>query len=184
MNYQAIYDRLFAPIEALLGKIDRDTIVSIIGFDMGGPVNLCTIGRGEPFVTYLTCELAVRQDQPPGQHGRYEFLMTCDDEDWCRAVLTGIARMSLTEVFNDHHTLDIRPWVGNECPIQAVFFENIARVNIDGASYSILRVVGISWPELEHARARGVEDLIVHLKSVSTYPRTGVHSPRSNLFCE
>lgn len=94
MDYNRFYKQLFQPIEERIGPIDEATIMAIIGFDCGGPVSLCTVGRGrEPFVTYVTCELAVREEQKPAGSGRYEVMMTCDDEDWARKILTKIGQI-------------------------------------------------------------------------------------------
>lgn len=38
MDYEKFYRQLFAPLEVMLGPVDRDTIVAIIGFDAGGPL--------------------------------------------------------------------------------------------------------------------------------------------------
>jgi len=79
MDYQRFYKQLFQPIEERIGPVDETTIMAIIGFDCGGPVSLCTVGRGrKPFVTYITCELAVRDEQQPAEFGRYEVTMTCE----------------------------------------------------------------------------------------------------------
>ena len=51
MDYRAFYARLFAPLEERLGPLDPDTLMAIIGFDEGGPLNLCTIGRDGDVVT-------------------------------------------------------------------------------------------------------------------------------------
>jgi hypothetical protein len=64
-----------------------------------------TIGRdrGDAFITYVTCELAVRGDQAPSESGPYELLLTCDDEPWTREILTKVGQMTIDEVF-DHGT--------------------------------------------------------------------------------
>src|SRR5437773_9867029 len=100
MDYQQFYKQLFQPIEERIGHVDEASIMAIIGFDCGGPVTLCTVGyRREQFVTYVTCELAVRDEQQPAEFGRYEVMMTCDDEAWARKILTKIGQMSLDGVF-------------------------------------------------------------------------------------
>jgi hypothetical protein len=94
MDYQRFYKQLFQPIEERLGHVDEANIMAIMGFDCGGPVTLCTVGYGrEQFVTYVTCELSVRDEQQPAEFGRYEVMMTCDDEAWARKILTKIGQM-------------------------------------------------------------------------------------------
>ena len=66
MDYKRFYKQLFRPIEDRIGLVDEASVTAIIGFDCGGPVTLCTVGRGrEQFVTYVTCELSVRDKQTP-----------------------------------------------------------------------------------------------------------------------
>jgi hypothetical protein len=75
VDYKKFYAQLFAPLEASLGPVDAEGIFHIMGFDGGGPLNFSTIGRGrgEPFTTYVSCELAVRKEQKPSTMGRYEY---------------------------------------------------------------------------------------------------------------
>ena len=64
MDYNSFYSKLFAPLESLLGSIDVDTLVAVIGFDEGGPLNFCIIGLGspDPIRTYVSCEMAIREE--------------------------------------------------------------------------------------------------------------------------
>src|SRR5687768_4790272 len=101
MEPNQFYARLYQPIEERIGHIDETTIAAIIGFDCGGPVRLSTVGYGrEQFVTYITCELAAREEQHASEVGRYEATMTCDDEAWARKILTKIGQMSLESAFD------------------------------------------------------------------------------------
>ncbi len=81
MDDEQFYRLLLAPVERIFGPIDRDTIVAIIGFDSGGPLNFCTIGRdrGDRFITYVSCELAVRGEQQPSEFGRYDLLTSQEE---------------------------------------------------------------------------------------------------------
>src|SRR5262245_9005958 len=176
MNYQEFYSKLFKPVEEEIGILDRETIVSIVGFDWGGPLNICTIGRKQKkkFVTYVTCELAVRDDQKIGGIGPYELMMTSDDENWSRSVLTNVGRMSLEELFEHGHTLDIAPWVKKQFPVQGIAFEQFAKIKIGRRKYGILRCHGITRAELEFAQQQGVDRLIRHLKEDGVYPNTSI----------
>ncbi len=113
MEYQRFYNQLYAPLARELGPIDRNTIVAIIGFDAGGPLNFCTFGgeANSGRITYVSCELAVRDDQRPNACGRYELMASSDSEEWVRTVLSDTARMSLEVVFDDNNTMDIGCWV-------------------------------------------------------------------------
>ena len=166
MDYKRFYGRLFKPIQAAIGPIDRLTIVAIAGFDGGGPLNFCTIGaeEGKEFITYVSCELSVRPEQVPSSFGRYELLATCNDETWVRRTLSNIGRMSMEETFDHGHTLDLGPTVSESDPIQGVFFEKVCAVEIEGENYGILRCIGISRAEMEHAQEWGSASLIELLK--------------------
>ena len=173
MDLRRFYAELFAPLEPTIGPLDPDTIVAIVGFDAGGPLNFCTIGRGKSrFTTYISCELAVRAEQQPAEFGRYELLTTCDDEDWVWSIVTDIGRMSLEAAFDDGHTLDIRPWVEPDDLIQGAVFEKLFESKIDGEAYGVLRVLGVTRPEMDFARAHGASSLLKRLIDAGEYPNT------------
>ncbi|HLW65794.1 MAG TPA: suppressor of fused domain protein [Gemmataceae bacterium] len=177
MDYQLFYRQLFEPLEALLGPIDKETIVAIIGFDVGGPLNFCTIGAGNgaKFTTYVSCELAARPEQLPARFGRYELSATCDDETWVRRILTRIGRTSEDVVFGHHHTLDIAAWVSADEPIQGVVLEKLCTAEIDGENYGILRCIGITRGEMEFKQMHGSNSLILELKHKGVYPNTEIN---------
>jgi hypothetical protein len=179
MDYDLFYRQLFAPLEVSLGPIDRDTIVAIIGFDMGGPLNFCTIGRegGRSSITYVSCELAVRDDQRPTEFGRYELLSSCDDERWVRSIISDIGRMSLDTEFGPGHSMDIGPWVKPTDAVQGVVFEEACRCQIGGAPFGVLRVLGVTRHEMEYAQAWGTPALLKRLKAAAIYPCTLVNRP-------
>jgi hypothetical protein len=176
MDDHEFYLRLFAAFRPHIGPIDKNTIVAIVGFDAGGPLNFCTIGaeRAERFVTYISCELAVRREQQPSEFGRYELLISCDSEKWVRSIVTEIGRMSLETVFGHHHTLDIGAWVEPGDLIQGVVFEEVCAAHVDGQNYGILRCVGITRSELEFALQRGSAELLDCLREAGVYPNTSV----------
>lgn len=176
MDYKKFYAELFAPLETRYGPIDRDTICAIMGFDGGGPLSFCTIGakRGEPFVTYISCELAVRDEQQPSEHGRYEFICSSDDEEWVRSIVSNLGRMSLETVLGHGHTVDIGPCVATEAPIQAVLLTEEERVEVAGGHFAICRVTGLCRPELDFCIQHGAERLISALKAHGIFPNTKV----------
>jgi len=180
MDYKKFYKQLFQPIEERVGSVDEVSIMAIIGFDCGGPVTLCTVGRGrEQFVTYITCELAVNNEQKPAEFGRYEVMMMCDDEKWAHNILTKIGQMSLEGVFEHGHTVDIGQVVGADCPMQGLIVEEFARVPVDGRGYGILRFHGVTRSELEFAMHCDTDKLIERLKQAAIYPRTSVNRRES-----
>jgi hypothetical protein len=176
MDYQEFYHRLFAPLESAIGRIDQNTLFAIIGFDCGGPLNFCTIGAdsGNRFVTYVSCELAVRSEQRPSEIGRYELAVSCDDEQWVRERLTEIGRMSMEESFGHGHTLDFGPCAKPSDLIQGVLFEELCTSVIDGENYGVLRCIGISRTEMEYAQLHGSDGLLALLQEAGVYPHTEV----------
>jgi hypothetical protein len=176
MDYQAFYSQLFEPVAAEYGALDPQTRTAVIGFDAGGPVSYRTVGadQQEPFVTCVTCELAVRSDQQPSTVGTYELLMTCNDESWCSSTLTDIAAMSLETAFDHGHTLDIGGWVGSDYPLQGIAFEQFAAVSYEGRNYGILRCHGIAREELVFAQQHSVDQLLERLRIAGIYPKTNV----------
>ena len=176
MNYNRFYKQLFQPIEERIGRVDEASIMAIVGFDCGGPVTVCTVGRGrEQFVTYVTCELSVRDEQRPAEFGRYEVMTTCDDERWAHKILTMLGQMSLERVFGHGHTIDISPVVDAGCPVQGLVVEEFARVTVDCQPYGILYFHGVTRSELEFAMASGADALLERLKLAGIYPRTSIH---------
>lgn len=173
-DYDAFYKQLFQPLESEIGPIDPDSIVAVIGFDAGGPLSFCTIGKtsGADFVTYVSCELAVRDDQLSASFGRYELLTLCNDERWVRSNITALGHASLEMRFGDGHTLDIGAWIEPDEPIQGLVFERVSTSRIDGKEFGVMRVIGITRPELEFAKHNGVSRLVDLLKEAHVYPRT------------
>jgi hypothetical protein len=174
MNYEAFYRSLFAPIEAILGPLDRNTVFHIVGFDCGGPINFCTIGadKGDRFVTYITCELAVRMEQKPSSFGRYEILVTSDDDKWVTSTVTKLGRLSLEEQLGHGHTVDIGVWGEPTALIQGIVLEELCEVPIDGNRYGIMRCIGITRPEMEYAQKCGSGELLKKLREAGIYPNT------------
>ena len=180
MNYKRFYTRLFKPIEKRIGKVDGESLSALIGFDCGGPVTLSTVGYGRAqFVTYVTCELAVREEQCPAECGRYEAMMTCDDEEWAQKILTQIGQISLECVFGHGHSIDVGPVVGRKSRLQGLVVEEFARVTIDKQSYGILYFHGVTRSELKFAMKFGADELLKRLQRAGIYPNTGVHRSES-----
>lgn len=181
MDYKRFYAQLFNPLEAKLGPIDRNTICAIMGFDGGGPLSFCTFGVDSdlPIITYVSCELAVREEQVPSNAGRYELLCSCDDEEWVRSILSELGQMSLHSVFGHGHTVDIGPWVEPDAPIQGVWLELEYTIPIDGEKFSVYRVIGITRQEMEYTFSQGSEAMLAALKVAGVYPHTVVRRPSS-----
>jgi hypothetical protein len=176
MDYEPFYAALFAPLTATIGPIDKHTIFHIMGFDGGGPVNLSTIGidTGIVPVTYISCELAPRQEQVPTAKGgyRYELLASCDDQRWAGTTLTGLGQMSLEVAFDHGHTIDLGLGDSGGPPIQGVLLQEECTSVFEGTKYGILRCVGITRPEMDFARAESSASLVDRLKARDVWPHT------------
>jgi hypothetical protein len=174
MNFHDFYRQLFAPLESRLGRLDPNTLFPIMGFDGGGPLSFNTIGvgQGKRFVTYVSCELAVRLEQLPSDFGRYELLVSCSDEQWARRWVTEIGRMSFDKVFGHGHTLDFNGCVDASEPIQGVILEKLYDTRIGENTFGILRCIGITRTELEFARQKGSAEMFARLKKAGLYPHT------------
>jgi hypothetical protein len=174
LNVRRFYQRLFAPLEKAYGPIDDDSLVAIIGFDAGGPLNFCTFHRARKNrpTTFVSCELAVRPEQRPSQAGRYELLATSSSEIWVRSILSGMGRMSLEARFDHGHTVDIGAWVKPRAPIQGVVLERACSARIEREPYCILRCIGVTRRELEFAQLRGTDELLGRLRAAKIYPET------------
>jgi hypothetical protein len=183
MEERELYDLIFAPVVASLGTFDACCLTAIVGFWAGGPISLLTIGREqkEPFVTYVTCELAVQEDQVPSDIGRYEILITCDDEDWAWTILTKVGQMTTEAAFGSGHTLDIGPWVGEDDTLQGLAFEELCRSSLGGENYAVFRLHGLTRDELNSAVQFGVTDVLERRKRDGVYPRTHVPQPHKRL---
>ena len=166
MDYEKFYRRLFVPLESIHGPIDGDTIVAIIGFEAGGPLNFCTFGResSDRFITYVSCELAVREEQQPSEFGRYELLIACDDERWVRGIVSDIGRMSFEVPFGHGQTMDIGPWVESGESIQGIVFEKVCATKIDRKPYGVMRIIGVTRPEMEYTQVHTSSKLIACLR--------------------
>jgi hypothetical protein len=173
MQERALYDALFAPLVARHGQFDAATLTAIVGFDAGGPISLCTIGRDRlaPLITYVTCELAVRPEQVESEFGPYELLTASDDEDWAHSILTDVGRMTLETAFGHHHTLDIGAWVEPADPVQGILFALEYQTEIEGKPYGVLRCIGIKRLELERIVAGDSDAVIEELDRDGRYLR-------------
>ena len=183
MEERELYSLIFAPVIASLGAFDAGSLSAIVGFCAGGPISLLTIGRErkDPFVTYVTCELAIREDQVPSDSGHYELSITCDDEDWAWTMLTKVGQMTTDTAFGSGHTLDIGPWVGEDDLLQGLAFEELCRSVVGDKDYAVFRLHGLTRDELNSAVQFGVFDVLERRKHDGVYPRTHVPQPHKRL---
>ena len=181
MSISLLSKEFFRVIDERVGPFDRPFQFRVFPFDAGGALNFLTVGvgRGEPFVIYVTWDLFGHEEQKRGSFGRYELLAICDDEQWCFDVLTKIGRLGLQEIFEPGDTLDIGTWVSAETPIQGVVFEDAFSTELKHEHCGLLRCIGVTRPELEFAMRHGVPALVERLKRADIYPCTAIHRRES-----
>lgn len=174
-DVKSFYAELFKPVEAAFGPMDAETMMAIIGFQAGGPLSLCTFGREkQPFVTYVSCELACYQGQQPSPDGPFELLITCKDEGWARIALTSVGQLSFEAPLGHGHTVDLGGGEEEDIggTLEGVVLERFSTSQIGGRPYSILRAIGVTRPELEWAQANSVDELVKRLKGAGVHPNT------------
>jgi hypothetical protein len=106
MDYQQHYARLFAPLEKSFGKLDDETLTSIVGYTMGGPVSVCKISAHRIFVT---TELSVIEKQQRSTDGiKFELFSKGDfNEDRARKIFMALSNLSMTSRLGHGHTIDV-----------------------------------------------------------------------------
>ena len=173
MDAQALYRQLYAPLLAELGPLDAATPHALDPFD---PLEELTLSRferrHERFVTYISSGLALRPEQKRSTLGRFELLVTCDDEGWAREVLTDIARMTFDVRFDGGQTFDLSSWAFETDTLQGVIFEQACKVRIDHEAFGVLRCIGVTRRELAYARGHSSQELLAALRRKGVYPRT------------
>jgi hypothetical protein len=173
---RVFYKHLFAPIEKRLGAIDQNTLIALMGFEYDGLLNFSTVGAGrEPFVTYVSCELALRDGQKIDDTGPYEVMMACNNKGWALDMLTRVGRMSFQSLFAHGHTIDISPVVDQKFTTRGLLVEEFAKVMIDQSPYRLLWFHGITQSELDFARAKGSTELLKRLQQAGVYPNTSLN---------
>ena len=173
MHRSTFYEELYAPLIAELGPLDASTPPTLEPFD---PLEELTLSRFERrdgrFVTYVSSGLAVRPEQKVSTLGRFELLVSSDDEGWVREVLTDIARMTFDVRIEAGQTFDLSSWAFETDTLQGVVFEEAARVRIDRHPFGILRVIGVTRRELAYARGGSTHELVDALRKHGVHPRT------------
>jgi hypothetical protein len=111
------YQTLFQELERKHGRLDDDTLTSIIGFSAGGPVSLSKLEKKNIFVT---CELSLYADQKMSSDGlKFELLsLGAFDEDTCRTLFTALGNLSMNATLGHGHTIDVEAIVPSGEPSQ------------------------------------------------------------------
>jgi hypothetical protein len=137
MSYQELYAILFKQLVDQFGMLDERTIMGIIGFTAGGPVNMCERKAAGLFVT---CELSVYEEQKTSTDGlKFEFFSKDDfDEEQARAILSALGRLSMEVHLGDNHTVDISEIAKARCDVVRLALFSQAR--FEDIDYGLYRV--------------------------------------------
>jgi hypothetical protein len=171
-RYDRFYEQLFGPLAEAYGPV-RQILNPLVGFDGGGPVKICMLGTDLQATVYATCELAVREAQRPSRVGRYELCTTSNSSEWASAVLTRVAQLSMTEVLDEGHTVDLGTMPRLPGSLHGVLLDVFSRSRIESEDYAIFRCIAITRPEMDFARRRGGEKLRELLIAAGAYMTTG-----------
>lgn len=171
-DFPSFYRQLFAPVASAFGQFDQTALTPKVGFQHGGQVNLCTVGRtrNAPYVTYVTCELACYRSQIPAAVGPFELLTTANDQRWATAVLSALGRLSFDAELDQGHSVDVGRIAGPDVTLQGVVLERFSTSKIGQRNYSVLRVIGVTRPEMEWCLRFSPGALIQKLKLGGLYP--------------
>lgn len=140
MDYEKFYNELFSELEEKYGKLDDETISSIVGFSAGSPISLSNI---EAEKLYVTCELSTYPEQKLSSQGlRYEFFSVGEfSEDWCRSVFTALGSLSFDVELGDQHTINISGLIEGAEAVDTVKLRLFSQAIINGDRYGLYEVL-------------------------------------------
>ena len=132
------YQVLFGELERKHGRLDNETLTSIIGFSAGGPVSLSKLAKKK---IYVTCELSLYPEQKQSTEGlKFELLsLGAFNEDTCRTLFTALGNLSMNEALGDGHTVDVSGVMPSGEPAQ-VRLELFSEVDIGDGKFGVYQV--------------------------------------------
>jgi hypothetical protein len=132
------YQALFRELERRHGRLDDETLTSIVGFSAGGPVSLSKLAKKK---IYVTCELSLYPEQKESTEGfKFELLsLGAFDELTCRTLFTALGSLSMNETLGDGHTVDVSGVMPSGAPSQ-VRLELFSEVDIGAAKFGVYQV--------------------------------------------
>ncbi|UXT41457.1 hypothetical protein FY137_09760 [Agrobacterium tumefaciens] len=134
------YETLFQIVEQKAAvKFDPETLIAIIGFEVGGPIALRIAAQNK---ICITSELAMYPEQMISAERlqRYELMTDGHFEpDVARTLLTAVGAMSLSTTLGDGHTIDVSAVTDGEGP-STVVLSLYAKFEFEGSSYGIYRL--------------------------------------------
>ena len=139
-NYQEFYSLLFGGLVEVHGPLDSETVTSIVGFSVGGPVSLA---KSESQNIVATCELAAYPEQVVSSEGlNYELLSIGHFElDWCRSVFTALGALGMEAELGDGHTIDISGIIEKGDRNTEVLLRLFSQMSYGGKNYGVYQVL-------------------------------------------
>jgi hypothetical protein len=137
--YKHHYDALFRDLQRKHGRLDEETVTSIVGFNGGGPVSLSKLEKKK---IYVTCELSLYPEQRVSEEGlRFELLaLGSFDLLVCRVLFTAMGNLSLHETLGHDHTIDVRGVLQSGGPSQ-VRLQLFSECEIGSGRFGVYQVV-------------------------------------------
>jgi hypothetical protein len=138
------YEALFRDLQRKHGRLDDETVTSIVGFNGGGPVSLSKLEKKS---IYVTCELSLYPGQRVSEEGlKFELLsLGAFDLLTCRALFTTIGNLSMQEKLGHDHTIDVRDVLQSGEPSR-VRLQLFSECEIGGERFGVYQVVPESHP--------------------------------------
>lgn len=183
-----VYDEKRALLSRHLGEADESVLAAIIGWPVGGPVDLWLFPseRGTVFTTMQLVGPG-RTKQKKSSLGKFELAaatrlrkgvdgdMDQDESDWMRATmeirsfLSHIGHYSMMARLEPMQTAELPGEEGNTC---IVFDQAIGGETLLGEPFGLLWCIRVHPQELAYARSEGSAKLIERLKAAGLYPNS------------
>jgi hypothetical protein len=138
-RYKSHYEALFRELQRKHGRLDKETVTSIVGFNGGGPVSLSKLEKKS---IYVTCELSLYPEQLVSEEGlKFELLsLGAFDLLTCRVLFTTLGSLSMQETLGHDHTIEVREALQSGEPSQ-VRLRLFSECEIGGERFGVYQVV-------------------------------------------
>lgn len=193
-----IYETKSLHFKSVLGDPHPTLIAALIGWDLGGPVDLWIYPNHNSGTIFTTMQLVIPGDKSRDQNqlGMYELAAATRHQPQphtdnstqentgeqtpfdnmvleIRTLLTGAARYSGECPIEPLETAEVEadePGVENTCLIFDTLIGRVAGLELSGEPYGVILVMKVHPSELQYARQNGTPALIGKLKDTGVYP--------------
>lgn len=194
---ESIYQDKMRLFERELGPGHQTMIAALIGWDLGGPVDLWIFPNHNSGTIFTTMQMVMPgpTSQQKNKLGKYELAaatrhkpdppmpkgagLSESESSYeamsleIRTLLSGAARYSEHIALQPLETAEVQgdsPNDPNTCLIFDTLLGPEARMSIDNEGFSVLLIIRVHPSELDHAREHGTQSLIDELKAAGAYP--------------